>query len=424
MVTALSEAPELEDAFRACADALEAQLDGVAPDLVLAFPSREHVIDYGRIPALARARFRSALLAGCSAGGVIGGGRAIEGATSLALAGFVLPNVELLPFRVPPGSLPSLDDSPRAWKSLVGLHETPERLHFLLFADPFTCPADVLLRGLDYAYPAAPKLGGLASAASSPGANTLYLDDETFVAGAVGVALWGALRLDPVVAQGGIPIGRALRITKCDRNILFELDGRPALEVFQEIVEAMDDPPSPERPGTFLLGIQADGLGAEPRAGDFLVRNILGVDPNAGAIGVAERLNEGATVQFHVLGPETAALELRELLARSQAEERTPPAGAILFACNGRGAHLYGRSEHDPDLFGDVVGARVPLAGFFCAGEIGPIGAQTYLHGMTSSFGILRPTRDARTAAPAAEAAAARRIPIRGDAAGGSRDDG
>ncbi len=413
MATALSEAPELEDAFRACADTIEAQMDGVPPDLLLAFPSREHVLDFGRLPALARERFGSALLAGCSAGGVIGGGRAIESSTSLSLSALSLPHVELLPFRVPPGSLPSLDDSPRAWRSLVGLHETPARLHFLLFADPFTCPADVLLRGLDYAYPATPKLGGLASAASSPGANTLYLEDQTFVAGAVGLALWGALRLDPVVAQGGIPIGPTLQVTKCDRNILFELDGRPALEVFQEVVEGLESPPTPEKPATFLLGLQADGLATEPRAGDFLVRTILGVDPNAGAIGVADALHEGGTVQFHRLGPETAALELRELLARSQAEERTPPAGALLFACNGRGAHLYGSSEHDPELFGDVVGASVPLAGFFCAGEIGPVGAQTYLHGMTSSFGILRPARESGSAAPAASAAAARRIPVR-----------
>lgn len=394
MASALSEEPELEDAVAACARTIQDELGDAAPDLLLAFPSREHVLGFGRLPALLRARFGSALFAGCSAGGVIGGGRSVEGSPALSLVAMTLPGVEVRPFRIPPGPLPSLDESPRAWRTLVGIDAAPPHLNILLFVDPFSCPADELLRGLDYAYPNATKLGGLASAASAPGANAIYLGEETFGAGAAGVALWGNLRLDPVVAQGGIPIGAPLRVTKCDRQILFELDGRPALDVFREIVDEIAPELEPARPSAFLLGILADGLTEAPRAGDFLVRGLLGIDPKAGAIGVADALHEGQIVQFHVLGADSAAVELRELLARDRARTSSAPAGALLFACNGRGAHLYGSSDHDAGVFRDVVGTGVPVAGFFCAGEIGPIGGQTFLHGMTSSFGIVRGAED------------------------------
>jgi small ligand-binding sensory domain FIST len=139
------------------------------------------------------------------------------------------------------------------------------------------------------------------------------------------------------------------------------------------------------------------------------MRNILGVDPGANAIGIAEYVHEGQTVQFHVLGPDTAALELRALLTRYRDRESRAPAGALLFSCNGRGMNLYGSPDHDTHLFHDVLGRDIPLGGFFCAGEIGPVGAQTYLHGMTSSFGIIRP---AQTQTPPKPVARARKIPV------------
>jgi small ligand-binding sensory domain FIST len=292
------------------------------------------------------------------------------------------------------------------------LHDVPENLHFFLLADPFTTAAEVLLKGLDYAYPNAPKLGGLASAATAPGGNALYLADRVHHDGAVGIAIWGDIRIDPVVAQGGIPIGKPVQITRGDGHVLLELDGRPALEVFQEIVESLEDEISPDNPAAFLLGIQADGLAESPGAGDFLIRNILGIDPNANAIGIAEVLHEGQTVQFHLVGPDSAALELRQLLLRYREREKVAPAAALLFSCNGRGTNLYGAPDHDSALFHEIVGQGVPLAGFFCAGEIGPVAGQTYVHGMTSSFGIIRP---AKSQSPALSLAEARKILIQGE---------
>lgn len=411
--SSLSLEPDFDLALEDAVGALRRQLAPEEPHLVLAFPSREHVLDFERVPKRLHEVFPKSLVAGCSAAGVIGGESAIEGKSGIALVGAVLPRVEFRPFRVEPGPLPSLDESPRAWRSLVGIHEPETSLHFLLFADPFTCASETLLRGLDYAYPSAPKVGGLASSASMPGTNALFLGSQTFSSGAVGIAFWGDVRMDPVVAQGGVPIGRRLCVTKHDRNVILELDHRPALEVFEEIVENMGEEFQPERPGAFLVGLQANVLAEDQNPGEFLIRNIVGVDPRVGAIGVADLVHEGQNIQFHVLGPDTAAVELRALLTRyrgSHSSATSGPAGALLFACNGRGENLYGASNHDPDLFRELLGSSVPLAGFFCAGEFGPIGSHTYLHGMTSSFGIFRPSGSQVAPLPLE---GSRRIPLR-----------
>jgi small ligand-binding sensory domain FIST len=409
--SALSTDPDLAKACAECAQFLERSLERKAPDLLLVFPSREHVLQQGRIPEFLADRFPKAVLMGCTAGGVIGGGREVEDHCALSLIAGHMPGVQMHPFRIEKGPLPSLDESPRTWKNAIGLQEAPENLHFILLADPFSTSPDTLLKGLDYAYPNTAKLGGLASAAASPDGNALYFGDRVYSNGAVGIAIWGDVRIDPVVAQGGTPIGKPVQITRCDRYALYELDGRPALEVFQEAVEELEVEITKEHAGAFVLGIQADGLVESPGAGDFLIRNVLGIDPKANAVAIAESLEVGQTVQFHLVGAESAALELRQLLVRYRERESAAPAAALLFSCNGRGMNLYGSPDHDSSLFHEIVGREVPLAGFFCAGEIGPVGGQTYVHGMTSSFGIIRPASSQNPARRTAEAAQQLLIP-------------
>jgi len=197
--------------------------------------------------------------------------------------------------------------------------------------------------------------------------------------------------MDTVVAQGGRPVGRELSVTRCTRNVMFELDRRPALEVFQEIYQEVAEAFPEGQTPAFFVGIrshEADG------PGDFLIRNILGVDPNAGAIAVGSLLRDGQAVRFHLLTPDTAREDLRDLLEKyRERSEADRASGALLFSCNGRGQNLFAEPDHDTNLFHEVLRPDVPLGGLFCAGEIGPIGPNTYLHGFTSSFGILRPLR-------------------------------
>jgi len=267
------------------------------------------------------------------------------------------------------------------------------RPDLVVLADPFSFPVESLLAGLDYAYPRSTKIGGLASGARQPGGNALYSRAGVRRSGAIGVALSGDICIDTVVAQGCRPIGSPMQVTRCHSTILHELDGRPALEVLQALVNELPEADRQLASQALFLGIVMDELAAEHRAGDFLIRNLMGVDPTSGALGVGEHLRRGQTVQFHVRDARTSAEDLETLLERFAAEPRSAAArGALLFSCLGRGSFLYGKPDHDTDLFRAHLG-DLPLGGFFCNGEIGPVAGTTHLHGYTSSFGLFRPAR-------------------------------
>jgi small ligand-binding sensory domain FIST len=205
------------------------------------------------------------------------------------------------------------------------------------------------------------------------------------------VALSGNLAIDTVVAQGCRPIGQPLHVTRCDRNVLHELDGKPPLRVLQELAARLSAADRELMTHSLFLGLAMDELALEHRAGEFLIRNLIGIDPERGALAVGEQLRSGQCVQFHLRDARTSAADLEEVLGRyGQRGMAAQVEGALLFSCLGRGLHLYGRPDHDTEVFRREVG-EIPLGGFFCNGEIGPVGGKTHIHGYTSSFGLFRP---------------------------------
>jgi small ligand-binding sensory domain FIST len=387
--SAVSENPNFTLALESCVAGVRAGLDGAPADLAVAFVSPHFSAQFARIPRSLRDRLGAALIFGCSAGGVIGAGHEVEDRPALSLTAGHLPGVQLTPFRVTEGELPSEDAPPGDWERLVGA-ERAAAPHFLLLSDPYSFEAERLLAGLDYAFPAGAKIGGLASAAARPGGNALYLVDEAFDSGAVGVALTGNIAVDTVVAQGCRPIGQPMRITRCERNLLQELDGQPPMEVLQRLYEAVAERDRRLFRNSLFLGIVMDELQERHRIGDFLIRNLVGMDRATGALAVGAHLREHQTVQFHLRDAETASEDLRSMLSQYLSDADPAQAeGALLFQCSGRGSYLYGRPDHDTEIFREHLGP-VPMGGFFCAGEIGQVGGSTYLHGYTSSFGIFR----------------------------------
>ncbi|MGH3288419.1 MAG: FIST signal transduction protein, partial [Streptosporangiaceae bacterium] len=262
----------------------------------------------------------------------------------------------------------------------------PQGAH-LLIADPYTFPADALLTHLNDKSPGAVVMGGMASAALAPRQSRLFLDDRVLSAGAVGVHLPNA-EVHPLVAQGCRPIGDAYIVTRADGSIIHELGGRPPLTRLREIAAAL-----PARDQELLaqglqLGVVIDEYRAEPGQGDFLVRGVVGADPDSGAIAVGDQIQVGQTVQFHVRDAQSADEDLRRALEReSQALGGRRPAGALLFTCNGRGSRLFTEPDHDTGLIAATLG-DIPLAGFFCAGELGPVGGQNFLHTFTASIAL------------------------------------
>jgi small ligand-binding sensory domain FIST len=279
-----------------------------------------------------------------------------------------------------------------------------------LFADPFSVPMMSLLPIVNRARAAGrigTIVGGLASGATSPGGNALGLDGNVSRSGLVGVSLRGPVRVDAMVSQGCRGFGPTLVITKAKKNLIFELGGRRALDMVREAVEELPDEDKRLLERGLFIGRVVNEYKDRFGRDDFLIRNVLGVDENQGAIAVNELVRVGQTVRLHVRDPRTADEDLAMLLDAQQL--RAPPLGGVLITCNGRGSRLFDRPHHDasavvrafaPGIGGEAkakVGREIdpdvpvlPLAGFFAAGEIGPVGDQSYLHGQAAVLTLFR----------------------------------
>lgn len=334
------------------------------------------------------------LVLGCTAGGVIGDGQEIEEEAAVSLISCKSPGVEISPFHVHQPNLPTRDGSPRLWHELMKIHPD-ENPHFIILSDPFSFDAEHFIEGLDFGYPKAAKIGGLASGGTQPNENLLLFNERAYHQGAIGVVMSGDIAVDTVVAQGCRPIGEALTITEADGQILLSVNNQRPIKYLSALFEKLNERDRELLKTSLFFGISMDPLNAAPKQGDFLIRNIMGLNMEEGIIAIGATLRPGQTVQFHLRDSETSHDDLNLMLANSKPDRfkdlsAQKNAGALLFSCLGRGHRLYGKPHHDSHLFRSVLG-EMPVAGFFCNGEIGPVRGRTYLHGYTSSFGVFSP---------------------------------
>jgi len=262
----------------------------------------------------------------------------------------------------------------------------PEGAAMLLLADPFSFPVDTFIARMEKDHPGVRIVGGMASGGWVPGTNTLVAGRHLSDCGAVGVVMGGAARIRPVVSQGCRPIGRPMVITRAEENVIVELGGRPALERLREVYGDLSEADRQLVRSSLHLGRVASEYQDRFQRGDFLVRNVVGADPESGVIAVGDLVRTGQTVQFHVRDADTAHEDLLHLLTLGPTA--APPAGALVFTCNGRGTRLFKTPHHDARCLQDALGP-VPTAGFFAQGEIGPIGKRNFLHGFTASIALI-----------------------------------
>jgi small ligand-binding sensory domain FIST len=367
----VSAAARLDDAVADTTARIRRELGDDAPDLAVAFASPHHMERYDAVPALVRAALEPRTLVGCSAGGVIGGGHEIEGDPGFSLTAACLPDVTVTAFHTEDPVPPPVASDP------------PPQL--VVFPEPFSFDAEAFLHLVDHRLPGSTIIGGIASGARQRGQNALFLDDAVHRDGLVGVALSGDIVIDTVVAQGCRPIGEPMFVTRAERNFLYEVDGRSPAAVLSDLHRRATPRDKELFRSSLFLGIVMREQ-EEYGQGDFLIRNVLGLDGKTGAVAVGALLRPGMVVQFHLRDARTSAEDLDTMLGRYTGK----PAGTLLFSCLGRGVGLYGRADHDTDLARTHLG-DVPLGGFFCNGEIGPVQGTTYLHGYTSAFGLFRP---------------------------------
>lgn len=384
----VSEEPELEVAIQQAAGEVGPSLGSAEPDLLMAFVSPHHEDDYPEVPALLRRHFPSVPIVGCSGGGVVGGGREVEHSAAISLTAASLPSVDMSTFRLEPGECKEIAEHPDRWAATIGL-EPGEPAHFVLLPEPYSSNARQLVAGLDDTFPDSLKVGGLASGAQRPGDNALILDDGVFPDGLVGLVIRGGMRMDSIVSQGCRPIGTPLFVTRAFRNRVLELDGKRPTDVLGELFAELDDEDRQLFRHALSIGVVMHGDRDTYEHGDFLIRNIVGLDPDTGLMAVGEMVEPGQVVQFHLRDAVTSARDLSALLSGYRSDAAEMPDGVLLFSCLGRGETLYGEPDHDSRLIAEHLGPA-PIGGFFCSGEIGPVNERTFLHGYTSSIAVFR----------------------------------
>ena len=363
----------------ATGQALE-QLGGIEPTLVCAFvcgPAPDEIeAAFDRVVSLVGA----ATTLGCSAGGVIGDEQAVESASAVAVWAAVLPRTTVRTLHLEVMRTP---DS----LAVVGL---PERMDdadlCLLLADPYSFPADGFVTRFNDTAAGVPVAGGLASGLLGPGGTRLLVDGRVVDRGAVGAVLRGPVGARTIVSQGCRPIGPTMVVTKAGGNVLLELAGVPAIRKLEEIVAELPADEQALASRGLQIGVAMNEYTEVHDRGDFLIRGVLGVDESRDGIVIGDLVEVGRTVRFQVRDAQAADEDLRALLS-GPAVLGGPGLveGALLFSCNGRGANLFATADHDAVTVAEHF-AHAPVAGFFAAGEIGPVGGRNYLHGFTASI--------------------------------------
>ncbi len=385
-VSAISQNSNLEEALEAVISPITAQLGGNSVDVGLVFLSPHFRLRAVDIAARLQEELKPGVLIGCTGEGVIGGAREVEREPALALLAAHLPQVEIRPFALQSMDWATTLGDPDSFEQAVGRPVQPKL--FVLMADPFTTPMDTVLDAFNAFYPNIPVVGGMASGSGRAGGNALLLNNRLLNNGTVGMALAGAVEVDVVISQGCRPIGQPLQVTEAQANIIVSLANANPLAYLHDLLDEISTEDRQLLQHGLFVGRAVRADQETVGRGDFLIRGVMGIDQDSGALVVGDHIQPGETIQFHVRDATTAEEDLEMMLAPQLFFD--PPSGGLLFSCNGRGIRLYDHPNGDITTIQKVVGA-INLAGFFCAGEIGPIGGKNFLHGHTASMALFRP---------------------------------
>lgn len=403
--------PDTVQAARAaCEQCIEGLGGSGEADLAIVFFSPHHLTGASQLSATIRRRLSPRHVIGVGAESVIAGSTEYERAPGLSIMAMRLPGVTLKPFVSE--QFPASDESAESLFMLRDVIGAADDLRFtLLFADPFSIPLVKLLPDLNRARVGGNGVifGGLASAGATPGGNALLFEDSIVKSGAVGISLKGPIRVDAVVSQGCKPFGAPLLITKCKGNIIFELGGKPAIEAVQASLNDQGEARHRLLSGGLFLGRVIDEYKSRFGRDDFLIRKVVGVRPEEGAIAIADFVRVGQTVQLFTRDAAAANEDLLMLLDQQKLYDK--PKGALLVTCNGRGRRMFKQRHHDAaavvrafrspvageemskpgtPYYANGPSPDIPLAGFFASGEIGPIAGNSFVHAQSAAVALFR----------------------------------
>jgi len=378
---------EFDDAgLRQWAQDLRAQLRAPQVSLGLVFMTPRFFADAKQVLEILRVHARIPLLAGCSSTALVAGAEELEDNPGIVLALYALPEAQLTGTYFTQTQVEEADGADY-WP---GLTQVPNAASngWLTFIDPFHLDSESWLRTWNESYPGAPVYGGLASGVFAEQTTQVYLNGEVYEEGGVAISVGGDVKLTGVISQGCTPIGDTWTLTRVEQNLIHKIANRPAYEVLSETVNEMSPDEQKKVRGNLFIGLVVNEYLDDFHRGDFLVRNLLGGDPQTGVLAVGALPRAGQTMQFQRRDAEAASEDMNELLGRTQIKLGGATVyGGCLCCCNGRGKHLFGTSGHDAQMVQKQFGG-IGLSGFFCNGEIGPVGQKNFLHGYTASLAL------------------------------------
>jgi small ligand-binding sensory domain FIST len=344
------------------------------------FPHAQQVLEILRVHA------QIPLLVGCSSNGVIAGAEEIENAGGLVLSLYSLPGATLKAIRLTQEQVDA-SGGENFWPVETGI--APANANgWLAFIDPFHMDAEAWLRSWNESYASLPVYGGLASGNFPEPLTQIYIDGEVYEEGGVAVAVGGEVALSGVVAQGCTPIGETWTLTRVEQNLIRHIGNRPAYAVLAETVNQLSPDEQQQARGNLFIGLVINEYLEDFHRGDFLVRTLIGGDPNSGVLAVGALPRAGQTIQFQRRDAASASQDMNDLLAAAHKTLASATVyGGCLFCCTGRGKNLFGRESHDAGLVQEHLGP-LGLGGFFCNGEIGPIGQKNFLHSHTAALAL------------------------------------
>ncbi|HEU5122678.1 MAG TPA: FIST N-terminal domain-containing protein [Verrucomicrobiae bacterium] len=375
-----------ETGLQQWAENLRAQLKSTRVDLGLVFLTPKFFSKAQTILEIIRVHAQVSLLAGCSSQALIAGAEEIEENAGISLALYSLPGAELKAYHFAQEQVEEAN-GPGYWRLETGVE--PEQTNgWLAFIDPFHLDSESWLRGWNEAYAPLPVMGGLASGDFSEQRTQVYLNGDVFEEGGVAISIGGEIKLASVISQGCTPIGETWTLTRVEENVIHEIGNRPAYEVLEETFSKLSPAEQKVASGNLFIGLVVNEYLENFHRGDFLIRNLLAADAKSGCIAVGAYPRLGQTVQFQRRSAAAAMEDMSELLAQARQKlSNQQILGACLCSCNGRGEQLFGRPNHDAKSVQDQFGP-IGLAGFFCNGEIGPVGEKSFLHGFTASLAL------------------------------------
>lgn len=375
-----------EDGLADWARRLRARLPAPEVSLGLVFMSPKFFPHARPVLEILRVHARIPLLAGCSSTGLVANAEEIENAGGLVLALYSLPGAKLKGVRFTQENIEAAG-AEHYWPVETGVAKKDVN-GWLAFVDPFHLDSESWLTSWNESYAAVPVYGGLASGNFHEQLTQIYLDGEVFEDGGVAIAVGGEVTLTGVVSQGCTPIGEAWTLTRVEQNLIRHIGNRPAYAVLSETVQKLSPEDQRKAQGNLHIGLVVNEYLENFQRGDFLIRNLIGGDPNSGVLAVGALPRMGQTIQFQRRDAAAASEDLSALLARTKGKLAGATVyGGCLFCCNGRGKNLFGRPSHDAELVQAHFGPT-GLAGFFCNGEIGPVGQKNFLHGFTASLAL------------------------------------